>query len=206
MVKYDVPFYRQSLDFTCGPACLMMALRFFDKSIKLNRGVELEIWRESNLVEVWATDRYGLALASHRRGFPTTIMTNSDDFGYAEVVPKYRKNVDRKWLLFFLSDIKRKCQDAGIPEVVKGIGVREIRRHLDEGGIPIVLVDARLLSKEHLPHWIVVKGYEGKSFFINNPLDHPRKRKEKVDSDIMKKSLGFMGYRNIVTVRPPDKE
>jgi hypothetical protein len=205
MLKYDVPFYRQSLDFTCGPASLMMAMACFDKGIKLNRALELDIWREANLVEVWGTSRYGLALASKRRGFPTRIVNNTKDMGYAEIVPKYRRGIDRKWMKFFLNDLKKKCASNGIVEDVKRFGLPEIRKILKEGGIPVALVNAELLSNEYLPHWIVFKGFDKNLFYINNPLDTPKKRKVRIPSKIIQKSLGFMGFRSLVVVNPPEK-
>jgi uncharacterized protein YvpB len=50
----------------------------------------------------------------------------------------------------------------------------------------------------------VVKGFDKKYFYINNPLDDPKKRKEKVSSEIIQKSLGFMGFKSLVVVHPPD--
>jgi hypothetical protein len=47
----EVPFYRQRFEFTCGAACLMMAMKYFDPSLKLTKDLEIDIWREANLVE-----------------------------------------------------------------------------------------------------------------------------------------------------------
>ena len=68
-IKLLIPFYRQVSQFTCGPACLMMAMKFFQPSLNLNRKLEFDIWREANLVESYGTSKEGLALAAARRGF-----------------------------------------------------------------------------------------------------------------------------------------
>ena len=39
------PFYRQTLDFTCGPACLMMAMKAQDPALKADRAMEIQLWR-----------------------------------------------------------------------------------------------------------------------------------------------------------------
>jgi hypothetical protein len=64
-----VPFHRQSFDFTCGPASLIMVMRYFDPGLAPGRELEIDIWREANLIEAYATSHYGLALAAYRRGF-----------------------------------------------------------------------------------------------------------------------------------------
>jgi hypothetical protein len=68
-IGIDVPFYHQSFDFTCGPSCILMAMRYFDPRIRLAKEHEIDIWREANLIEAYATSHYGLALAAYRRGF-----------------------------------------------------------------------------------------------------------------------------------------
>ena len=47
----DIPFHHQRLDFTCGSASLMMALKYFNSSLEMSADLEIDIWRESNLVE-----------------------------------------------------------------------------------------------------------------------------------------------------------
>jgi len=42
-----VPFYPQTLEFTCGPAALMMAMKALRPSLALSRRDELRLWRES---------------------------------------------------------------------------------------------------------------------------------------------------------------
>ena len=49
-IHFDVPYYPQTLDFTCGSACLMMAQKYFYPDIHLNRVNEINLWREATLV------------------------------------------------------------------------------------------------------------------------------------------------------------
>src|SRR5690606_3851080 len=46
----DLPYYAQTLDFTCGAACLMMALRYFQPDIYFSRALELDLWRTATTV------------------------------------------------------------------------------------------------------------------------------------------------------------
>jgi hypothetical protein len=202
-MKLDVPHYRQRFDFSCGPACLMIAMKFFDNRMKLNRELELDIWREAHLIEIWGTSRYGLALSAHRRGFPTRIVSNADDMGYAGTIKNSEYKIDKKWLRHFFEDLKRKCSKAKIEEKIIDFDVDEIRKVLDDGAIPIILVSAEFLSDEKIPHWIVVKGYDKKHFYIDNPLDTVKNMKEKIPAETIRRFLGFRGKKSIVAVYPP---
>jgi hypothetical protein len=51
----NVTFHTQTERFTCGAACLMMAMKYFNPGLKLTRDLEIDIWREANLVEDWST-------------------------------------------------------------------------------------------------------------------------------------------------------
>ena len=81
-IHLDLPFYRQHWDFTCGPASLMMAMKYLDDGVRLDRDLEIDVWREANLVAARGTSRYGLAYAAAVRGFSAraTSTTSGIDF------------------------------------------------------------------------------------------------------------------------------
>ena len=68
-----VPYYPQTTDFTCGPACLLMAMGALQPARVLERREELQIWREATTVFMTSghggCSPQGLALAAWRRGF-----------------------------------------------------------------------------------------------------------------------------------------
>jgi len=76
-IYLDVPFYRQTQDFTCGPACVMMAMAYFDYGVEMGKDLEIDIWREAHPGEIYGTIRYGLALAAKKRGFGASILSNT---------------------------------------------------------------------------------------------------------------------------------
>ena len=77
-----VPYYEQTLDFTCGPSALMMAMKALDPALELNRVLELRIWRESTTIFMTSghggCGPYGLALSAWRRGFDVELVLNDD--------------------------------------------------------------------------------------------------------------------------------
>ncbi len=51
-----VPYYAQTLEFTCGPAYLMMAMKYHDPRLPVDRSLELRLWKEATLIfmmQVW---------------------------------------------------------------------------------------------------------------------------------------------------------
>jgi len=52
-IRLNIPFYRQHYDFTCGPASLMMAMKYFDYNLHVVKDVEIDVWREGNMVELY---------------------------------------------------------------------------------------------------------------------------------------------------------
>lgn len=54
-----VPYYQQTTDFTCGPACLLMAMCALQPNRLAERTEELQIWREATTV--FMTSGHGVA-------------------------------------------------------------------------------------------------------------------------------------------------
>ena len=75
-----VAWYEQTLDFTCGPASLIMAMQTLDPDTRASRSLEVQLWREATTVfmtsGIGGCGPYGLALAAHRRGFGAEIWVN----------------------------------------------------------------------------------------------------------------------------------
>ena len=58
----DVPYFQLTRFSTCGPAALMMVLKYWDKSFELSKGVEFQMWIKSNpFVFFGGTLQFGLA-------------------------------------------------------------------------------------------------------------------------------------------------
>lgn len=166
-----VPFYAQTLEFTCGPSCLIMAMRAFDKNITPDRSLELKIWREATTI--FMTSGYGgcgplgIALAAHRRGFDVSVSASNEIEMFIDSVrSKTKKDVIRLVEADFQTELKQ--------TVVKLSGVqlniKAIRKHLDSGAVPLVLISAYRLSGDKAPHWVAVTAYDDRFIYINNPF------------------------------------
>jgi len=198
-ITIKLPFYKQSQDFTCGAACLLMAMGAFDKKIELTQESEIDIWRESNLVELYGTCRYGLALSAWKRGFSPRIVSNSEGILYECIIEECNLEVDREMLRFFFEDMRTRCKIAGICEERGTVTVEIIKEALIKREIPIVLSNALMVSDEDIPHWVVVSGFEADKAFVNNPLNE---MPEIVDIENFKKGIGYKGKSCMISVTP----
>lgn len=201
-VRRQVPFYRQSLDFSCGPACLLMAMAAQDPATPLDQGHEIDLWREASLVEIGATSRYGLALAAVRRGFAARILGSVDGMAYRKQILA-AITVDEQLLDLFFEDARRKCRAAGVAEEIRPVTMADIEAALLAGEVPIVLTDTRMFTPhEEVPHWVVVTGLVDDVVSVNNPLDAEHARDEALPIGRFLRGFGYGGDQLMVAVGP----
>lgn len=165
-----VPFYKQSLDVTCGPAALMMAMAYFDPDTPLDRDLEIEIWREANLVEVWGTSREGLAIAAARRGFKVATQGDRSGLSFVDAIREDLPDIDEGALKFFYEDTRDRFDRMGLEDRSDPITEDALVAALDGGRLPAILTDASVLGEpEPVPHWVLVRGYTPEELVLNDP-------------------------------------
>ncbi len=165
-----VPFYAQSLDFTCGPAALLMAMHALDASIPLNQHTELGLWRESTTVFMTrghgGCSPEGLALAAANRGFQVELFLSQPGVLFIDSVrSEKKKQIIRMVQEGFRKDLKK----TGVPMHFRPLGAETMRRRFEAGGIPVVLISSYRLDLEKQPHWVVVTGFDGKYIYLHDP-------------------------------------
>ena len=207
-------YYPQTLGFTCGPACLMMAMKAFDPGLTLDRTLELQLWREATTIFMTAghggCGPYGLALAAHRRGFRAEIYVNGDGVLFRESVRSAEK---REVIALVHDDFVRQVRRCGIDVHHKLAGTAELDRCYRNGGIPLVLISTYRLTRERAPHWVVVTGADERYFFINDPDQASgRPADERINMAILKRDFermaryGRNATKAVVVVYPADAE
>jgi ribosomal protein S18 acetylase RimI-like enzyme/predicted double-glycine peptidase len=181
--RVKVPYYPQTLDFTCGPAALMMAMKALDPALELNRKLELRLWREATTIFMTSghggCGPYGLALSAHRRGFDLEIHVNEDGTFLVDSV----RSVEKK-------EVMRLVQEDWIEELRQlpvilrcgSLGVDELRQKFEAGGIPLVLISSYRIYGERFPHWVVVTGFDDHYIYVHDPLVDTEKGQTTTDS------------------------
>jgi len=165
------PYYQQTLDFTCGPAALMMAMKALDPSLELDRKLELRLWREATTIFMTSghggCGPYGLALSAYRRGFDLEIHVNEDGvFLVDSVRSPEKKEVMRLVQEDWIEEL------SGLPVILHrgSLGVEELRQKFEAGGIPLVLISSYRIYGERFPHWVVVTGFDDHYIYVHDPL------------------------------------
>ena len=198
-IQLDVPFYKQHFDFSCGPASLMMAMKFFDSSLSLTKDLEIDIWREANMVEMYGASRYGLAYAAASRGFCTIVTSKNDTIDFVDTVCKSISNLNQKVLKLHFYERKTRCKKLGVRERHSTITGQVIYNSLLSKHIPLVVTSALYCGEENLPHWIAVKGIDENFVYFNNSLDSKLK-KRKFKRLNLQEVIGYQGEQSMVEI------
>lgn len=193
-----VPFHHQSFDFTCGPSCLIMAMRAFDPSLPETRDLEIDLWREANMVEAYASSRQGLALAAFRRGFRVRSQGNVEGIELLDCLGLHLTAENRQVARALHEDLKERCRAAGIPDRTAAVSLDSITDWIAAGACPLVLVDARLVMEETVPHWIVPTSTGKSEVRFHDPL--ASSGSSVVSASRFERRLGFRGTTCAVVV------
>jgi len=165
------PFYGQTLDFTCGPCALMMAMAALDPFFVPDRPTEIRLWREATTVFLAAghggCGPFGLAAAAIRRGFATTIYAPRGQTLFIDSVRDERKKAVIEMVeADFRADIAR----TGTAVIHSPVSPQKVIEHLAAGSVPVVLISLWRMHGERGPHWVVVTGFDGAVFRVLDPM------------------------------------
>ncbi|MDH5628855.1 MAG: GNAT family N-acetyltransferase/peptidase C39 family protein [Gammaproteobacteria bacterium] len=166
-----VPHYQQTLDFTCGPASLLMAMKTLDPECDFSRTTELRLWRESTTIFMTSghggCGPFGMALAAFKRGFRVELFASENEGLFVDSVRNpEKKEVIRLVNEDFLQEIKRK----NIPLSYAKLTIDEIKSKLDSEGIPLILISSYRIYQEKFPHWVVVTGLDDRFIYVHDPF------------------------------------
>lgn len=165
-----VPYYRQTLEFTCGPASLMMAMQFLDQALVLDRRLELRIWRESTTVFMTSghggCGPHGLALAAQVRGFDVRLFLKQDGPMFMDSVRSAEK---KEVMQLVQEDFIEQVDALQIPVTRSSARVADLEAAVAAGGIPLVLISSYRIYREKFPHWVVVTGIDARFVYMTDP-------------------------------------
>ena len=169
-----MPYYEQTLEFTCGPSALMMAMKALRPDSVLDRNLELRLWREATTIFMTSghggCGPFGLALAAHRRGFEVDIHVNDASVPMLDSVrSEEKKEVMRLVHQEMLSEI----EDSGIAVHYANLPLDRMQQRFVDGAIPLVLISSWRIYGKMSPHWVVVSGFDEHFVYVNDPfVDH----------------------------------
>ncbi len=168
----DVPFYEQQTDFTCGAACVMMALGWADRSWKPRFGLELEtqVWREATTIFMTSghggCGPVGLALALKRRGLEPEVWASHTGYYFLDGV---RDEEKRKVMVAAQKGFRREARALRIPIRQRRVSSADIREALDAGALVMLLISGFRMFGKKVPHWVLVLGHDDSHVFVHDP-------------------------------------
>ncbi|MBI3560357.1 MAG: GNAT family N-acetyltransferase/peptidase C39 family protein [Gammaproteobacteria bacterium] len=207
-----VPYYQQTLDFTCGPAALMMAMHALDPSLEQTRELELRLWRESTTIFMTSghggCGPYGMALAAARRGFEVELYISVAGTLFIDSV---RSEEKKEVMRLVQDDMLNELTHYPVKIQYTPLSVDALQSKFDEGGILIVLISLYRIYKAKIPHWVVVTGFDENYVYAHDPYTEPDGERSAVDCvnmPIPKKDFARMsrygrsGQKAVLIIKP----
>jgi ABC-type bacteriocin/lantibiotic exporter with double-glycine peptidase domain len=210
LVELSVPYYKQAVIGSCGPAALMMVLKYYQPDLKLSRFTELSAWNYASLFPFSMTDAHGLAGYAVKRGLNALVLKEEQKFDLRfEYGPLgwFFNGLTIPLLRFNYNRIRKKVLKLGVEERYVKIDISTVEELIRMGRPPIVMVDQIGYApddnwKDGVLHWVVVTGFDSSTVKLNDPDIGPIT----VSKPDFEKSLdlqsNFRTDRRIVVVTP----
>ena len=169
-IKHATPWYRQTTEFTCGPAALIMAMASLKADQICTQSLEIEIWREATTVFMTSghggCHPFGIALAAHKRGFYAEAWVNVTTALFIDGV----RNEQKKQVMALVhSQFTDRCQQAGITINHQDISQYQVWNWLQQGYSVIILISTYRLDGKKTPHWVVAVGMDEQCIYVHDP-------------------------------------
>ena len=164
------PWYRQSTQFSCGPAALMMAMARIDRTVEPSLDLELDIWRESTTIYMTSghggCHPIGLALAAHARGFEARVVLNRKGPLFIDGV----RSAHKKEIMSVVdARFRKKAKEAGIAMTYAEAPLKNVETALKAGEAAIVLISTYRTTGSKAPHWVTATAIDDLCLYVNDP-------------------------------------
>src|SRR6266481_2016083 len=164
------PYFHQSTEFTCGPACIMMALAWADRNFKPEPACEFQLWREATTIFMTSgpggCEPYGMAVALKRHGLePELYVSHPGPYFLETAQSADKRRVMRVTQLAF----QREAKALAIPTHLTPVSESVLMRAFAAGSVVIVLVSGYHMVDRGRPHWIFTFGRDGRHVLMHDP-------------------------------------
>jgi ribosomal protein S18 acetylase RimI-like enzyme len=170
-LKHAPPYFHQTTEFTCGPACMIMALAWAEPALRPNPALEFKLWREATTIFMTSgpggCDPYGLAVALRRRGLLPAVHVSHKGPYFLDTVQSEDK---RRVMRLTQAEFRREADVLGIPTHLTPLDESAFIRAFDAGAVAIVLVSGYHMVRTKVPHWVFAFGHEGRYVLVHDPV------------------------------------
>jgi len=198
-LRFNIPYYAQTSEFSCGPASVLMVMKHFDPKLKLTRQLEYEVWRQCNMIGIRGADPYGLSVPLLDAGFEVKLTT------------EWRTVVRRKpWMKrlhrFFsqeeiqlgflgMKENHRRALERNLPVEYRRPTSRDVLEAVRSDSVPITLVHMGVIHRLNIPHWVVVTDADEEKITFNDPYPPKGRRGLVLSHAKFQKILDDIGTR-----------
>ena len=199
-MKFNVPYYAQSSEFSCGPACVLMVMKHFEPRLRVGRELEFEVWRQCNMIGISGADPYGLSVPLIDAGYKVHLITKWKTIRDRET---WRRRLSRRSFtrdeielsLFGMKENQRRALSRKLPVQFKRPTVADLIREVRKGFVPIALVHMGVIHSLNIPHWVVVAEANSGGVTFNDPYPPKGMRGLTLPYDKFQKILDDIGIK-----------
>ncbi|MEA2947930.1 MAG: hypothetical protein QOI40_3260 [Alphaproteobacteria bacterium] len=180
------PYFHQTTEFTCGPACIMMALAWADSLPASRAGsppnsgpeqkfqpapaFEFELWREATTIctssGLGGCDPYGMAVTLARHALRPELFVSRPGPYFLDGVTSADS---RRVMQLTQAEFVREAAARNIPSHLTPVNESVLMRAFDAGSVAIVLVSGYHMVARGKPHWIFAFGRDGRHVLMHDP-------------------------------------
>ncbi len=164
------PYFHQSTEFTCGPACMMMALAWADPSWRPDPVSEFKLWREATTIAMAAgpggCEPYGIAVALKRHGLLPEVHVSRPGPYFLDTT---RSEDTRRVMRLAQAEFHREAGALGIPTHLTPLSESVLMQAFDTGAAAVVMVSGYHMIRRGIPHWVFAFGHEGRYVHLHDP-------------------------------------
>lgn len=199
-MSLKIPYYAQSAEFTCGPACVLMVFKFFNPQLKLNRTLEFEVWRQCNMIGARGADPFGMSVPLLDAGYEVRLMTQRRrmiDLDAWKSRPREHRFTQEEadLAVFGVSENRKRALARGLTVEYKRLTVERVAGSFSEEFIPIALVHMGVVHQLDIPHWVVVTDVHEDHVDFNDPYPPKGGKGIRVCRDDFQQMLDDVGSR-----------
>jgi ribosomal protein S18 acetylase RimI-like enzyme len=191
-------YYRQTTEFTCGPAALMMAMRNIDPSYPISRREELQLWREATTIFMTTghggSSPHGLALAALKRGFGARLYINRSGTPFIDSV---RSEEKRQVIELVHQDFSEQLLNYPDSVEINPLGPSQFREILERHSHVIALISTWALNRNRAPHWVYVSKSDEHFVYISDPDTNDSRWQS--ETDFMHVPISINAFTNMAS-------
>jgi Peptidase_C39 like family len=199
-MRLKIPYYAQTSEFSCGPACVLMIFKFFNSNLKLNRTLEFEVWRQCNMIGVKGADPFGMSVPLLDAGHEVRLLTQrrsmvDPDLWRSRIQEIRLTPEDEDLTVFGIAENKKRALGRGLTVVYSRLTVKRVAKSFYEGFIPMALVHMGVVHQLDIPHWVVVTDIGDDHIAFNDPYPPKGGKNIRVSREEFRQMLGDVGTR-----------